>query len=706
MRALGAWAAAVVAVSCAASPGVLLEIQDAAGELSIVVAGEPWLVFGDVLVRHRGRAFSSADGSLRPVGEWTAVQGGGALGAFIQRRRAYDAGAARRGAAVVVSYRVYDDGETCILEHAFPDGLNDTAVPGAAAGDAVATEWPALRLADAAPALGALSFGGRFMESSKARAPAGTRAGACAFSRPESLSLGAYGGPFALFGAGDDNVLVWAGVVSSASNFATTSVAESGAGGAVAVGVMGSVTSIPPGHVVATLVRASRFGLTAGVKAYGAALLRLFGTVRRRELDYTLKYLGYSTDNGAYYYYHPNGAYERTLLGVADYARAAGVPYRYTLLDSWWYAKGSGGGIKDWNCTKEALPSGCATLSARTGWKFQLHSKTWAADTKYAKQNGGGYDFLVEGALAIPISQRFWDDLMANASAWGMAVYEQDWICAHPYDEFQGLNTTLQSATLARDWLLQMAAGAEKAGAAVQYCMELPRFVLQAAEAAAVTQFRGGDDIGAANDAGCAFPFCVYYVGTASLLSYALDLAPSKDSFWSTADQPGNAFGDGTVEKYSAMQAATAVLSHGPVQVSDGVGFSDAALIARACDVSHTLHGGRRWAHVLVINLAEDYVLEPRDLAPVDLDASAAHLIYTGYGAAANVTVADFTSSFVLPACGMADFRLCHTAPVMPNGWAYLGEPAKWVPVSTARTVAAAQPGRAAATAAGVLCLL
>lgn len=51
----------------------------------------------------------------------------------------------------------------------------------------------------------------------------------------------------------------------------------------------------------------------------------------------------------------------------------------------------------------------------------------WSADNVYAKQNGGAYDFIVESKLAIPNEQRLWDDLMMNASKWGMVVYEQDW---------------------------------------------------------------------------------------------------------------------------------------------------------------------------------------------------------------------------------------------------------------------------------------
>ena len=62
-----------------------------------------------------------------------------------------------------------------------------------------------------------------------------------------------------------------------------------------------------------------------------------------------------------------------------------------------------------------------------TGWRVQAHNRYWSADTDYAAQNGGGYDFIVEDAMAIPTEQRFWDDLMYNGTAWGLAVYEQDW---------------------------------------------------------------------------------------------------------------------------------------------------------------------------------------------------------------------------------------------------------------------------------------
>ena len=109
------------------------------------------------------------------------------------------------------------------------------------------------------------------------------------------------------------------------------------------------------------------------------------------------------------------------------------------------------------------------------------------------------------------------------------------------------------------------------------------------------------------------------------------------------------------------LQAAVAALSRGPVQVSDGVGYSDRELILRTCDeagrllqpsrpataldaafhrsagvgdgplakyanvlpitTTHTRIGAWKWAHILAINLAEPFTLRPAHLRPTDLGA-------------------------------------------------------------------------------------
>jgi hypothetical protein len=81
----------------------------------------------------------------------------------------------------------------------------------------------------------------------------------------------------------------------------------------------------------------------------------------------------------------------------------------------------------------------------------------------------------------------------------------------------------------------------------------------------------------------------VYYIGTTSLLSWALGVAPAKDNFWSSDWQPGSAYGNNTHEPFSEMEAAVAAYSTGPVTPSDGVGFTNVSLVLMTCTRNGTL---------------------------------------------------------------------------------------------------------------------
>ena len=71
--------------------------------------------------------------------------------------------------------------------------------------------------------------------------------------------------------------------------------------------------------------------------------------------------------------------YGQTLRAVHAYARRERIPYRYALLDSWWYEKGSGDGVRNWSCTAQAFPQGCQGLSEELDWRFMLHNREWRA---------------------------------------------------------------------------------------------------------------------------------------------------------------------------------------------------------------------------------------------------------------------------------------------------------------------------------------
>ena len=133
--------------------------------------------------------------------------------------------------------------------------------------------------------------------------------------------------------------------------------------------------------------------------------------------------------------------YEDTMIDVKKYADKVGIPYRQWLMDSWWYFKGTGDGVKNWTAMPSIFPNGIDYVFDNTGnMPIVAHNRYWSANTDYAKQNGGEFDFIIEPdshqGLAMPTEQRFWDYLMSSSLEWGLKVYEQDWL----YNEFSEMN--------------------------------------------------------------------------------------------------------------------------------------------------------------------------------------------------------------------------------------------------------------------------
>ena len=110
--------------------------------------------------------------------------------------------------------------------------------------------------------------------------------------------------------------------------------------GLLQVGILGTVTSIPEGFTLQTILTFHRGGVNAAMSQWGELLRRVYDkpTVQEaRDKDLTLRYLGYTTDHGAFYYYNTATGldYEDTLRAVHEYAQDRQIPYKYVLLDSW-----------------------------------------------------------------------------------------------------------------------------------------------------------------------------------------------------------------------------------------------------------------------------------------------------------------------------------------------------------------------------------
>ncbi|RUS84124.1 hypothetical protein EGW08_008098, partial [Elysia chlorotica] len=351
---------------------------------------------------------------------------------------------------------------------------------------------------------------------------------------------GIQGGPLVLFDESSNAM-----VISPLSKFMAASNRKFG-DEHISWGIMGLVDKVPAEYTVDFLISFSDKGINQAMRDWGAFLTKTYNkTGRARERDLTLTHLGYWTDNGAYYYYNTEKGknYEDTLVD-----EIANSSVRYLQIDSWFYPKGHVNGTKTWTPETSIFPGG-----------FQ------DSETSYASYNGGTYKFIPDAQTGYAVPD------------------DQDWL-----NEETDQNLALVSdLDLGRRWLTQMGRAAEQFGIPIQYCMAYSRHILQSLEVPAVTQARVSDDYQPARP-----DIPQYKIGITSMFADALNLAPSKDTFWSTDDQPGNPYHGH--EKAPYLQTLIATLSGGPVGPGDGKGFTNTKLLLKCCDSEGRILRGSR----------------------------------------------------------------------------------------------------------------
>ena len=387
-----------------------------------------------------------------------------------------------------------------------------------------------------------------------------------------ALLSGPTAGPIIVFDRGNSSVRQVASVISPSSGFMDASMVQQ-RDGSLHFGMMDSYASIPSSHSLDHVVYIEANGVVQATEHWGDVLLDRYH--KEREPMYApleTRYVGYSSDNGAFYYYNPlnNGSYEDTFLAVQRYFRQAQIPYRHLELDSFWYYKAAGGGVLNWTAMPSAFPSGLVEFARRIQMPFTAHNRWWAPNPSYAKQFGGQYDWIVEPSHSVPVDPRFWPDLFNNASQWGLRVYEQDWLSPEYSD-----TTALHSQVgLARQWLMQMGSGAwDRHRIIIQYCGPLIRHILQSVEIEAVRQSRASGDYEPGNR-----QWDNWDIRYTSLLMWSLGVAPYKDTYWTTSAQPGNKYAVG-YEPEPDMQSLIAILSAGPVLPGDAIGRTNVSLL-------------------------------------------------------------------------------------------------------------------------------
>eukprot|EP01064_Diplonema_japonicum_P022867 TRINITY_DN330_c17_g1_i1.p1 TRINITY_DN330_c17_g1~~TRINITY_DN330_c17_g1_i1.p1 ORF type:complete len:753 (+),score=190.36 TRINITY_DN330_c17_g1_i1:65-2323(+) len=703
------FARSLLLLSCVALMQCSLEVNvQPTGAYSVLVNGKTWLQSGKTEF-FEGGVWSSPVPVVQPTTRgFDTTLGAG----FNQTVLTYTTPAYSVNAIV----RQYDREDLVSFTTNFTTGMKGSNAGTSA--DTTSSRFPSFQLQKPAGAnLGCMAWGGTFINNGNSGPAIG--------SWPGTTSTGKDGGPHTLFDLDSTDAIV----LTHGSQFMSQSFES--VNGNLASGVMGGVTNIPAGFSVSTIITYSGNGANNAMTQWGAKLMQMYGkTTALRDSDPILSVLGYNSDHGAYYYYHPapNMTLGGTMLAVHAEAMKQQIPYKYILLDSWWYFKGSQNGVVNWTATPQTFPPGgdnaLKSFTEATNWMVIGHNRYWDHSTTYSVHNGGKFNFSDDGSshYVVPLTKDFWDFLMQKSKAWGLTTYEQDWL----YNEFNNVPYLQQSATMAREWLMQMGNAAAKNGLTVQYCMPYPRHVLQSVEIPAVTQVRASDDYVPGGDKAPGN----WNLGGSSILAHALALAPFKDNFWTSTQEPGGSCGS-TTNPDVWRAAAVATLSNGPVTPGDGMQYMNKSMIMRACSEDGTLlrparpityldsyiykraggagPDGHVWStyttvseqryEIVLSMVTTDYQLKPSELT---LDRK------TGVTAAGVYYTRDtksFTGLVVAPlnlaGSGIPltppqsenDFHLTYVAPLQSNGWALLGELSKWVPVSSQRVTSVAVNG-------------
>jgi hypothetical protein len=378
----------------------------------------------------------------------------------------------------------------------------------------------------------------------------------------------------------------------------------SATGSVYSMGLSAAIRSIPADWSYSILFVATSGGPTAATYAWGSAIQQFSGTTRQSSV--TLTDIGYYTDDGAYYYvweafgccnettHAPRPwAAEEGLVLVKEDLWNRGVPVAYLQLDDWWYSGkfyfGNVKVVEDWHPSNSSrlFPNGGGKLidfQTRLGLPLQLYTPFWSEDkfdTEHKYNMTPSTVFSDTKLVAPNDSYRFfsdWFDLGADivGSRKNFVAYEIDFLDSN----FQGSISMFDDVDAANRFYDGMAYAAQERNLVIQYCLPSATDIMQSLKYSAVVQARAsGDYVNEVDNA--------LGLGGSSLLFGSLQIAPSKDTLWTSSPQPPTYSDTKTSQNYFEqphveLDCVLATLSLGPVGISDGLGQVGVDLVSQA----------------------------------------------------------------------------------------------------------------------------
>ncbi len=514
--------------------------------------------------------------------------------------------------------------------------------------------------------------------------------------------------PWLLFDAQANAMLI-----SPASHFMVASMSGDGHQ-RVASGFNPNLRHLPAGFTQQTLVAFGK-GINRTWDLWGDALLALNGSKGKRpanDADVILKYLGYWTDNGTFYYYHydDDKGYTGTLQALVSRYHREKIPIRYLQLDSWWYSKSTTsaegkpgkakkieslpegewnryGGTLEYKAHKALFPDGLDAFQKSIGLPLVTHARWIDPASPYHEK------YKMSGLASV--DPKFWDEIAAYLKASGVAIYEQDWL-DRIFTYSPGFSG---DAATAEAFLDQMARACRENGITMQYCMPYAGHFMQGSRYENLTTIRTCTDRFNPkrwND----------FLYT-SRLAASLGIWPWADAYYSTEEPNvllstlsagpvgiGDAMGAETMTNLSKAVRADGVIVKPdvPAVPTDRSYIADARQeIAPLVASTHTQQGDTRTEYIFAFNRPKAPASEVK-FAPADFGFSAPVYVCDYFAGTGQRLEADATFSARLKRGTNAFYVI---TPVGRSGIAFLGDQDKYVGTGKQRIAALEdQPGK------------
>ena len=477
---------------------------------------------------------------------------------------------------------------------------------------------------------------------------------------------------------------------------------------AISCGIEGLVDEIPAGFGHAHILVAGR-GIHSTFERWGQALLAKAGKkIPSKYWGENLKYPVYWDDYGAYYREHgfkEDGykSYEDIILGVAEDARKHGLrigAYQVQDLDQLRYQEGL------FEPRADLFPHGLAWLHEKLGAPLEAYIAWLYPNGPYRKK----YAYFETPKGEVPgnsmgdvfYSEDYWRDTAAKLAAWGAIILQHDFESV-----YEGDPVMMAGIDRMDKYFKNMVKALQAHGLTMQYCMQLPRNVMESTENPIIVSVQGSWDHhvytsepkeqGRDDD-----PYAWKHLLFTSAFYGAVGIWPSRDNIQTVADP--NAFED----------VLLANLLGGEIQLGHRIGECNFNLVRKtyregdglilkadhpivpldrcyvegcAAGYSTSERNGQKWFYVL--NLPAAGFLPAFSVS--DLGVGGQWAVYNFD--TRRVSIVDASTLIPLQPEAKHEYRV--VAPILANGMAVIGDTEKFVTMADMRiaSVEATQQG-------------